>query len=540
MSRPKRDLSTKRLNIIILIVIGAGTLIAFRIFFLQIIKYKTYREAAYRQQNSANAFKQERGKIYFKKKDGSQITAATTETGYILYLNTKKLENSEDALKRISEITEVDTELFQKISEKKDDPYEILKNRLSIEEGEKIKALKLPGVEVASEKWRFYPNGSLGSHVLGFVPTISGKIDGEYGAEKQFNAKLRNENLFLANDINLTIEPLLQELAESELKKIVTKWKAKSAGMIIVEPENGKIRAMAAIPNFDPNNYQKEKKLEIFLNPFVEKIFEMGSVFKPLTIVSAIDTGAITPETTYIDKGEIKIGIATIKNFDGKARGKVDMLHVLEESLNTGAVFAMQKLGGENLKDYFYKFGLGEKLGIELPGELRGNLSNLNSGREIEFATASFGQGIAVTPLELTMALGTLANKGKLMRPLILDSSSPEVIRTAVKPESAETVTKMLVTVVDKALAGGKAKMDGYSIAAKTGTAQIPKKDGGGYGDEYLHTFFGYFPAYEPRFLIFIFLEQPHGVKYASQSLTDTFSNTVKFLINYYIIPPDR
>ncbi|KKT41141.1 MAG: hypothetical protein UW28_C0013G0035 [Parcubacteria group bacterium GW2011_GWA2_44_13] len=200
----------------------------------------------------------------------------------------------------------------------------------------------------------------------------------------------------------------------------------------------------------------------------------------------------------------------------------------------------MQKVGGERLREYFHNYGLGEKLGIDLPGELKGDLSNLDSGREVEFATASFGQGIAVTPIELAMALSSLGNGGKLMRPYLNAANSPQMIRQAIKPETSTTISKMLVDVVDLALAGGNAKIAGYSIAAKTGTAQIPKKDGKGYSDQYLHTFFGYFPAYNPQYLILMFLEKPQGVKYASHSLTDTFSELVEFMISYYTIPPDR
>ena len=152
------------------------------------------------------------------------------------------------------------------------------------------------------------------------------------------------------------------------------------------------------------------------------------------------------------------------------------MTQVLEESLNTGAVFAMQKLGGEKLKEYFIRYGLKEKTGVELPGELRGDLSNLDSGREVEYATASFGQGVAVTPLEFALAVSSLANGGKLMKPIIRDDDEPQVIRETIKPETSETITRMLVTVVDQVLAGGKVKMERYSIAAKTGTAQIPDR----------------------------------------------------------------
>jgi len=395
------------------------------------------------------------------------------------------------------------------------------------------------------------------------MPDGADDFFGQYGIEKFYDNALRGEQGNIlgdadgkgvpvalwellrvdakeGEDVVLTIEPATQRAAEEELGRLKKRWSAASGGIIILDPKTGAIYALAAEPGFDPNEYQKEKNLGVFLNPFVEKIFELGSVFKPLTMAAAIDQGKVRPDTTYVDKGEVKIGDRIIKNFDGKAHGERTMTQVLEESLNTGAVFAMQQIGGEKFKEYFYKFGLGEKLGIDLPGEIRGDLSNLESGREIEFATASFGQGIAVTPLELAMALSSLANGGKLMKPFITDGTAPQIIRESIKPETSETITKMLVDVVDTALIGGKAKMPHMSVAAKTGTAQIPNAGSKGYSDQYLHSFFGYFPAYNPRFFIFIFLERPQGVKYASQSITDTFRSLVDFLINYYTIPPDR
>ncbi len=187
-------------------------------------------------------------------------------------------------------------------------------------------------------------------------------------------------------------------------------------------------------------------------------------------------------------------------------------------------------------------FGLGEKTGIDLPDEIKGNISNLDSPREIEAATASFGQGIAPTPIEFTMAFSALANGGYLVQPYIVETSQsqPVIRRQVIKKETSEEITRMLVKVVDEALLGGTVKLDHYSIAAKTGTAQIPNENQKGYSENYLHTFIGYAPAYDPKFLVFLYLKKPQGVKYASHSLTPAFMDITKFLLNYYEIPPDR
>ena len=564
MLRATTQNPTNRINTIILIVVLIGILIGIRLFFLQVVNYSYYEARAEGQQSFKKILEAKRGNILAKTKTREEVFLAATRNGYILFLNNKLLQEKDGLYDKLNGVTPIDKALFAKAVLKENDPYEILKRRVSQNEADAIAALKLQGVGLEPESWRYYPLGMFAAHALGFVAeSDKGELEGKYGIEKYYNLKLNGEEGTITADkdakgllialgkqlvtdaeegenITLTIDPDLQRFVEAETVKVMEKWSAISAGAIIIEPKTGRIRAIAAAPAFDPNEYQKEKTFGIFLNPFTEKIFEMGSVFKPLTIAAALDRGVITPETTYVDKGEVKIGTVVIHNYDYKARGTVNMTHILEESLNTGAVFAMQKVGGEKLREYFHNYGLGEKLGIDLPGELKGDLSNLDSGREVEFATASFGQGIAVTPIELAMALASLGNGGKLMRPYLNAANSPQMIRQVIKPETSTTISKMLVDVVDLALAGGNAKIAGYSIAAKTGTAQIPKKDGKGYGDQYLHTFFGYFPAYDPQYLILMFLEKPQGVKYASHSLTDTFSELVEFMISYYTIPPDR
>lgn len=548
------------------IFLFACVLIA-RLFYMQIVQYRTYLELAKNQQQSSAELLPERGNIYFREdKTGKLVTAATTQKGYLLYIDTRTFKSSAEIFQSINSVTTIDRATFDQIIKKINDPYEVLKPRISLDEGDKIRALKVPGIGLEPKSWRFYPGDTMASHVLGFVSSASDNIPhGQYGIEKFYESQLQGDGasavaekdargILLAfsnqfddasngsNDITLTIEPSVQRAAEDELKKLQNAWHPVRGGVVIVEPKTGKIKAMAAFPAFNPNEYNKEKNLSVFLNPFVEKIFEMGSVFKPLTMAAGLDRGLVTPQTTYVDYGQIKLNGRTIKNYDGKVRGTQTMEQVLDESLNTGAVFVMQKLGTEIFKQYFLSYGLTEKTGIDLPGEVPGNWSNIKSGREVEFATAAFGQGIAVSPIELTMALSSIANGGELLRPYLNETGQRTVIRRVLTPQGSQKITQMLVQVVDVALLGGKAKKAGYSIAAKTGTAQILDVNGGrGYSaDQYLHSFFGYFPAYDPRFLIFMFLERPQGVAYASHSLTDSFSTLVDFLINYYTIPPDR
>lgn len=548
-----------------------------RLFFLQIVRGDEFSASADRQYSIPVQEVPPRGNIFFKSKDGGLISAATLKTEYILTLNPSLVEKPDDAYAALSLLVPISKKDFEAKIAKRDDPYEELAVFEETAISRSIKALELPGIAVYSRQKRFYPAGRLASHILGFTGKTreSGDADvGRYGIEQAYDGTLDRsgerlyENFFAevfasvgsaifeggrerAGDIVTTIEPSVQAFVETELRSFMREWKPDTAGVIILEPSTGRIRAMASLPDFDPNFYGTEKDSWVFLNPSTERVYEMGSVMKPLTVGAGIDSGAITPQTTYFDSGSREFNGRKIANYDGKGRGTVNMQEVLNRSLNTGTVFIAEQMGIERFREYFTRYEFGEKTGVGLPGEVAGLVDNLQSNRMIEHATASFGQGIAMTPLSLSRALAIFANKGTLMRPQIVERITypagdekifkPVVVGQPVSRETAETVTRMLVNVVDEALLDGKASLPDYSVAAKTGTAQIADPSGGGYyDDKYLHSFFGYFPAYEPRFLVFLYAENPKGAQYASQTLTAPFMRLAKFLLNYYHIEPDR
>jgi stage V sporulation protein D (sporulation-specific penicillin-binding protein) len=307
---------------------------------------------------------------------------------------------------------------------------------------------------------------------------------------------------------------------------------------------------MAWNPSFDLNDF-KDSDVKFFKNPLVENRYEMGSIVKSITMASGLDSGTVTASSTYYDAGFLFLDKKRISNYDNRGRGTVNMQEVLNQSLNTGAAYVAMKMGNEKFGEYMRNFGVGTETGIDLPNEGLGLIKNLDSGRDIEIATASYGQGIAFTPIATVRALSVLANGGMLITPHIVKkieyqnglskkiSFAPE--KQVISKEASEEITRMLVTVVDKALRNGTAKIPGYSVAAKTGTAQMTNEGQAGYVEgKYLHSFFGYFPAYNPKFLVFLFHVYPKNVRYASETLTDPFLNITKFLINYYQIPPDR
>jgi cell division protein FtsI/penicillin-binding protein 2 len=319
-----------------------------------------------------------------------------------------------------------------------------------------------------------------------------------------------------------------------------------------MDPTNGEIVAMAVHPTFNLNAYGSVSEPSLYKNPLVENVYEMGSIIKPITMAAGLDAGVVSADTTYTDHGEVTYNGATIQNWDGQSHGEVTMQTVLNKSLNTGAAYIQQQLGNEQFSEYIEAFELGEETGVDLPNEAHGLMSNLQSSRNIEHATASFGQGIAMTPIATVRALAALANGGELITPHVAEEvrlesgltrsiSHEESRQRVISEEASDEITRMLVNVVDEALLGGDAELSNHSVAAKTGTAQIAKPSGDGYyEDEFLHSFFGYFPAYEPRYIAFFYTVKPQGAKYASQTLARPFLDTAQFLINYYDIPPDR
>jgi cell division protein FtsI (penicillin-binding protein 3)/stage V sporulation protein D (sporulation-specific penicillin-binding protein) len=570
-----------RANVVGAIFLILGILLAGRLFFIQVVNGDVYAAFA-EKQLGGEGFGEDiaiRGDIYFQEKDGDLVSAAAVKRGFLLALNPNFIKDADKTCQSLLDLVagsfEFDKNLCLKKAQKKGDPFEILIHHLNEALANKIKKLGLKGVGVYPEEWRFYPGNSLAAHVLGFVGYKGDELVGRYGLEKYYEGVLRGQkekiennssfssillNLgrkFLNVDLEgghglvLTIEPRVQALLESVLDQTFAETKSESAGGIIMNPKTGEVLAMAKRPAFNPNSYGKVEDFSLFDNSLISSIFEMGSVFKPLTLAAAIDAQKITPETTYIDNGFVIVDGKRIENYDAKGRGRVDMQQVLNQSLNTGAVFVMKQLGKERFKEYMYRYGLGEKTGIDLPNEARGHLGNLDSARDVEYATASFGQGIAVTPIAFASAVSALANGGLLVKPFVVKKIiltdktdrqiSTQIKRRVLKEETSRTITRMLVKTVDQALLGGTVKLRHFSVAAKTGTAQIPKKDEPGYyNDRYLHSFFGYAPAFDARFLIFLYLEKPVGVRYASQSLTHPFMNLMKFLLDYYKIPPDR
>ncbi len=544
-----------------------------RLFFLQVVKTSDYSDLADRQyiQPSNRSF--DRGNIFFTNQDQTLFSAATLKQGFFVAINPEKIKSATSTYAQLSKIFPLDAESFSKKAAKSDDPYEEIANRLDQNAADQITALKLSGVSVYKERWRFYPGGSLAGNTIGLLAYQGDDYAGRYGLEREYDSTLSRsegqsfvnyfaeiflsvgESLFAkkqspqAGDIVTTIEPTVQSTLEKVLANTKEEWHPDLLGGVIMNPKTGEIYALAINPAYDPG--AKQDNISILNNPLVDRVYEMGSIIKPLTMAAGLDAGVITPQTTYDDKGFLIINGSKVSNYDGRARGIIPMQEILNQSLNVGASFVAGKLGHTQMRNYFLNYGLGEPTGIDLPEEVSGLVKNLSSPRDVEYATASFGQGIAISPIETARALASLGNGGLLVTPHLVKeiqytTGLDQTVtipppRQILKASTSDEITRMLVTVVDKALANGSVSLPHYRIAAKTGTAQIvDPATGKYYPDRYLHSFFGYFPAYEPRFIIFLYMVYPKNVNYASQTLTAPFMDLTKFLLSYYQVPPDR
>lgn len=606
------SITNKRIIFFIFIVVSGFSMILIRLFYLQIIHGKDYKREAEDQYFYTTGENFDRGAINFINKDGSVSVAVQMSNEYDIDIDpktiwsnlSKKSENGEDIedlkkdiYQKISNIfdeynkglkdasstekisTFVDYETFISKLNKKNSSFEVLSTNVNEDIANDILALKIRGVIVNRKKSRIYFNKEVASKILGYVGYLDKEKVGLYGIEKYYNdvltkTPMTNSNFFadvfsdfnsvttskfsskkaiesnIEGDINLTIEPNVENYLHKTLVDAKNRWGSDQIGGIVMDINDGSIVAMDEYPSFDPNNYKDVSDISLYKNDLVSGVYEMGSIIKPLTVAASLDAGLVNENTTYNDTGSIILNGYRVSNYDKKARGpNTPLQQILSQSLNVGIAFLVEKMGTETLSQYFHKFGLGDYTGIDLPNEAHGLVSNLDSHILVDSVTAGFGQGIAITPIQTVRALAVLGNGGKLVTPHLVQSityddgdtkiiTQNESIQVFKDENTSSRISKILTKVVDEKMLMKNPK---YTVAAKTGTAQMVNPNTGRYyEDRYLHSFFGYFPATNPKYIVFLYHTNPKGAEYASQTLKDSFFNLVDFLINYYEIPPDR
>jgi len=551
-----------RYNLILIFILIAASVIFYRLAVLQIVRGDFYQAQALGQQTRLTEKMGERGSIFFN--DETKILAFNKDN-WRVFASPYEIKNKEEAAEKLSIIlSEEKNDILSKIENEKF--YVVIKNELSDSEIKKIKELGLQGIYLEKYPSRYYPQESLASHVAGF---LGGDGIGQYGLEGYYEDALSGmpgfeekrkgilgylfdsgnlEADIKGKDLYLSLDYSIQFKAESLLKEAKELYNIEGGQIIVMIPSTGEIIALAHLPTFNPNQYWEVKDLNVFQNGAIQKKFEPGSVFKAITMAMALNEGKVTPETTYIDKGFVKVGIETIYNYDKRTWGERTMTEVLERSINTGAVFAQQQLSKNVFLDYIAKFGFDEKTGIDLQGEICPSNANLKKGRDINFATASFGQGIEMTPIQLLRAFSAITNGGNLVKPFIVkkivDSSGKEIITEPkvtpgiISKKTASQLTTMLISVVESSYTKN-ARVPGYYIAGKTGTAQVPLENEEGYHpNKTIQSFVGFGPALNPKFLILVKLNNPQ-TKTAEYSAVPVFQKLAKYIIDYWQIPPD-
>ncbi len=568
------------INIINVFFVLVAMLFVWRLYDLQVVRGEEFRDRIDNQYTKEERGKSiSRGDIFFQTKDGTEILAATMRPLYTVAIEPKKIQNKEALYSQVNAILPINKASFIKKASKANDPYEEIAEKIDRATVDELKKIEEPGMVYVLQKDRFYPGGSLGSNLLGFMSFTENEFSGSYGLEKYYDHILRRDtsvkttsifaslfsgeketeesradikkNIAKEGSLVLTVEPTVQSYLENQLDGIVSRWRSRYAAGVVIDPKTGAIVAMGVSDNFDLN-----KNTRHYRNYLVEDRLELGSIIKPLTVAIGLNTGAITSDFSYNDKGTMTLDRYPISNYDKKGRGPyTDLQKILTNSLNTGVATIALRIGHTDFKKYFYGLGFAEETGIDLPFEVYGLTSNLESGRDVEIATASFGQGIAITPMEAVRALSTIAYDGTPVTPYLVDSieygdlipSKNIVPQTADQVFTKQVVSQVqdyMVNIVDDSDTFRPYSNPNYSVGIKTGTAQIAKPTGGYYSDRFLHSFVGFFPAKaapdEDRYLVLLYTVEPKGVRYSSTTLKDPFFNIVNFMINYYELPPDR
>lgn len=545
-----------------------------RLFVLQVINRDFYVKAAENRHGLEISLLPTRGSIYFNdlKSPGNYYPLAINRFVYTVFSDPALVKDAQSAAKILSKKLELDeTEVKSKLTAP-GSRYEILKKRVSAEVVDQLKLENIAGISFEKESYRYYPEGELAGQEIGYYRLDeNGESRGYYGLEGYFDDLLAGKTGKLSAehgagggwlallprklepaqdgaDLYLTIDRTIEAYACEKLKEGVEEYGAVSGTVIILDPRNGAILAMCNEPSFDPNYYNQVKDLRLFNNNAIFTAYEPGSVMKAMTMSAALDTDKITPETTYVDTGSVKYGGYTIRNAANKVYGEQNMTGVLKESINTGAIFAAERVGLEAFKKYLSDFGFGVLTGVEMDKESTGNLDSLNKKSDIYLATASFGQGITVTPIQLLAAYGAIANKGKLFKPYVVaetvypsgyrEEKKAEFVRQVISERNAKLLSGMLTVVVREGH-GKAAQVPGYYIAGKTGTAQIPGPSGKYIEGATEQTFIGFGPVDDPRFVILVKYNSPQR-QYAEYTAVPTFGKIAKFLLQYLEVPPGK
>lgn len=557
-----------------------GTVIVLRLFVLMILNHDFYTKLAEGNHLSYDELFPLRGEVFLQdSRNGEEYPLAINRDYFTVFVDTRvEGKNVDNLIAAFSEILLISEEEKAKLLPQllvTDDPYVPIRDKVEERLVDELKKRELPGVYFSRRPYRFYPEGNLAAQVVGFLgKTDDGKDIGRYGIEGYWQAELVGTPGFFSgeksaagriipiagvttksaedgSDILLTLDRTVQYMACERLRQGLVEYGATSASLIIMEPKTGAIRAMCSLPDFDPNQYGRVGDVGVYNNNTIFTHYEPGSIFKPITMAAALNEGLVHPSSYFYDRGSTD-GVCSkpIRNANQKIYGDTTMTGVLEDSINTGMVYIAEKLGKNRFRDYIEKFGFGVQRGITLDKESGGNIDTLflNKKDEVDCytATASFGQGITATPLQMVTAFGAIASGGHLMKPYIVEEvrhksgktekTKSQEVSQVVSEKTASLLSGMLVNVVENGHAKA-ARHPKYYIAGKTGTAQIAGP--GGYSEDTNQSFVGFAPINDPKFVMIVKFEKPQRA-FAESTAVPVFGDIAKFLFDYYGLPPER
>ncbi len=548
---PKLSLIFYGFLILILAIIG-------KLAYIQLFSSDSFASNIYLQ---TQRIKPTRGEIYDRHGDPLVLN----KMYYKLIAEPKNIKDKQEVIDKLDDLLKIgESTLEAKLLN--DKAWVPLQTGLTLNDKKKVEKLDIDGLLFEEEDHRFYPEASTAAHLIGFV----GKDDkanniGYFGVEGYFHKDLsglpglvkserdvfgkpiligvqdvvKGEN---GRDLYLTIDKTVQLIVKKHLKSAVDRFQAESGCVVILEPYSGEVIAMSCLPDFDPENYGQSPE-ELFVNPAVSIPFEPGSIFKPLIMAAALEEKVIKPTSRFNESGPITIGSYTIRNWDDKYKGILTMGDVIKYSSNIGMVHVSSKLKKEAIQKYLKNFGFGAQTGIDLQGEAYGLVKNDKSWYPIDSATVSFGQGIAVTPIQMITAFASLINGGWMVKPYTVLEMKSDTTSKLVRPDKvrrviSESTSKQIKRMLAGSVEGGEVKWkipEGYKFGGKTGTAQIPIE---GHYDptQTIASFVGFVPLDRPKFIALVTLRKPKTSQWGSETAAPVFFDIARELLVYYNI----
>lgn len=546
-------------------IIVLYVLLVARLFYWQVIRSSSLRLEAASQYYLTFTLPAQRGSILAS--DGKPLVL--NQSAYLAYAEPRKITNIPLFAASVSSLLGLDIKEMQALLSEPDRVWVPLAHKVEADRVGTLKDLKLAGLGFEREPKRMYPESSMAAHLVGFVGSDeNGKDQGYFGVEGYYDRELGGKDGMLQLEKDVRGQPMLvgetrriepedgrnlvlwldrtvQRIAQRRLLEGIAKYGANEGSVVVMDPKTGGILALAATPSYDPAKFSAFPK-EVYKNPAVAASYEPGSTFKVFVMAMGIDRNAVTPMMIAQESGPVRVGEYFIRTWDDKYRGSITMTDVLVHSSNVGMVFVEKKLGKEGMLKVIHGFGFGEPTGIDLQEEASATTREDDEWKEIDLATASFGQGIAVTPIQMVRAASAIANGGQLVEPRVVkeirDGSGrvmpikPKKPRSVISPATARIMTEMMIAAVDRGEAKW-AKPKGYRIAGKTGTAQIPVA--GHYDDsKTIASFVGFAPADDPKFIMLVTLREPASSPWGSETAAPLFFTIAKDLFSYYGIAP--